>query len=505
MTATRRLVMAGATVAVVAIAVTAAFFERDRIRGLFSRGSISGMTTPADTASPGPDARASVSLDLRRRQLIGVRTTTVTHGAIVSTLRTVAVVRAAETRLTDVNIKVEGWIRDLPTDYTGQAVARDQVLFTLYSPDLLAAEREYLLALKARDDLRGSPVPDARERSESLVSAARRRLELLDVTPEQIARLEQEREPAPTETFRSPVDGFVLEKIAVVGMHVTPGQTLYRLANLDVVWIEADTYEHDLPVVRTGATARVTLDAYPGSTFTARVIFVNPSLDPATRTAKVRFEVPNPAGRLKPGMYANVEIATPQPTGLIVPVDAVIDSGRQQLVFVDEGDGAFTPRQVKIGERGRDTVEIVSGLKEGDRLATSAAFFLDSESQLRAVGGYEAPPASPSSASETSRWTLTLAVQPDPPKTGDNTFTVAVKDAAGQPVSDADVSILLFMPAMPTMNMPAMRNTVKLSPASPGLYRGAGEIMMAGRWEATVTVSQHGHALGTLQTTVVAR
>src|SRR5262245_30433885 len=395
MTANRRLVIVIGTVAVVAAAATGAFLQRDRLRALFSRASMSDVPPTPDVSSSGPDVRANVSLDVRRRQLIGVRTTTVTHGAIVSPLRTVGVVRAPETRLTDVNVKVDGWIRELPTDYTGQPVAKGQVLFTLYSPDLLTAEREYALALKARDDLRGSTVPDARERSESLVSAARRRLELLDVSPEQIARVEQTREAAPTETFRSPVDGFVLEKIVVAGMHVTPGQTLYRLANLDVVWIEADTYEHDLPVVRTGAAARVTLDAYPASALTARVIFVNPSLDPATRTAKVRFEVPNPAGRLKPGMYANVEIATPQPTGLIVPVDAVIDSGREQLVFVAEGDGNFTPRQVTIGERGRDMVEIVSGLKEGDRIATSAAFFLDSESQLRAVGGYETPPASP--------------------------------------------------------------------------------------------------------------
>ena len=504
MTATRRFGVI-VTAVVMAIAATAAFVERDRLRTVFSRGSIAVVTTPADTASPGPDARANVSLDLRRRQLIGVRTTTVTRGSIDSTLRTVGAVRAAETRLTDVNVKVEGWIRELSADYTGQPVSKGQALFTLYSPDLFTAEREFGLALKARDDLRGSTVSDARERSESLVVAARRRLELLDVAAEQIARVEQTREPAPTETVRSPVDGFVLEKIAVAGMHVTPGQTLYRLANLDVVWIEADAYEHDLPAVRTGATARVTLDAYPGSAFVARVIFVSPSLDPATRTLKVRFEVPNAGGRLKPGMYANVEIATSQPTGLVVPVDAVIDSGREQLVFVAEGDGTFTPRQVKIGQRGRDTVEIVSGLKEGDRIATSAAFFLDSESQMRAVGGYDAPPGSAPSTIDQARLAIALAVQPDPPKTGENTFAVTVKDTAGQPVSDADVSIQFFMPAMPTMNMPAMRNTVKLSPAGPGLYRGAGELMMAGRWEATVMVSQHGRALGTFQTTVVAR
>jgi len=503
----RRVILGIVLIGLVAVAAFFAFGGRQRIGGMFSHRSESqepaavAPAPPASAATP----RGDFSLDSRRRQLIGVRTTTVARATTSSPIRAVGVVKADETRLTDVNVKVEGWIRDLRVDFTGQPVAKGQVLFTLFSPDLLATEREYVLALKNRDEVRASIVPEARGRADSLVAAARQRLLQWDLPDDQIARLEQTLEPETNVPFRSPVDGFVLEKMAVAGMHVTAGQTLYRIANLGVVWIEADAYEHDLPAIRIGATARVTLDAYPADHLTARVVFLSPALQPETRTAKVRFEVPNPRGRLKPGMYANVEIGTSPSSALVVPVDALLDSGREQLVFVAGEDGTFTPRRVQVGARRQDVVEIVAGVKEGDQVASSAAFFLDSESQLRAgVSGYE-PEPTPDDAPTAAQLAITLHTQPDPPKTGENTFDVTVKDASGRPIADAEVAIQFFMPAMPTMNMPAMRNTVKLPSVGGGVYRGTGEIMMAGRWEATVTVSRGAQRLGSLQTTVVAR
>jgi membrane fusion protein, copper/silver efflux system len=462
---------------------------------------------PSPSAPPNVTPRVDVPLDTRRRQLIGVRTTTVTRRSMVSIVRAVGVVKADETRLTDVNIKVDGWIRELQVDATGQTVTKDAPLFSLYSPDLLAAEREYVLAVKSSTELRDSVVPDVRARAESLAASARQRLQLWDLPPDEIARLEQTLEPRDTVTFRSPADGVVLEKVAVAGMHVTAGQTLYRLANLGVVWIEADAYEHDLPAIRVGASARVTLDAYPTAPLTARVVFISPSLQPDTRTAKVRFTVPNPDGRLKPGMYASVELTTSSNAALIVPIDAVLDSGREQLVFVATGDGTFAPRRVQIGARWPDAAEIVSGVKEGDQIATSAAFFLDSESQLRAsVGDYEGAPATDArQSSSASPLVIALSAPSDTAKTGENTFEVVVKDQGGRPIADADVAIELFMPAMPTMNMPAMRNTVTTAAAGNGVYRGSGEIMMAGRWEVRVTVTRSGQRLGALQTTLVAR
>ena len=379
MTARRSLLKWSAvTLAVFTLAAVGAG-TRDRWRGWWERlagRDATASTEPSVAAAPSAAARGPVSLDLRRQQLIGVETTTVKRGTVGASLRTVGIVQADETRLTDVNVRVEGWIRDLRADYTGQPVTKGQVLFTLFSPDLLTAEREYSFALKSQDDLRNSVVADARDRSESLVAAARHRLELLDVPPEELTRLDATREAAPTVTFRSPCDGFVLEKTAVVGMHVAPGQTLYRLANLDDVWVEADAYEPDLARVRVGTVARITPDAYPGSVLTARVVFISPGLDRESRTAKVRLEVPNRDGRLKPGMYANVELAAAYPAALVVPADAVIDSGREQVVFIADGNGTFTPRRVTIGARGPDVVEILSGLDEGQRVASSATLVL---------------------------------------------------------------------------------------------------------------------------------
>jgi hypothetical protein len=221
----------------------------------------------------------------------------------------------------------------------------------------------------------------------------------------------------------------------------------------------------------------------------------------------VRFTVSNPDGRLKPGMYASVELATSSNAALIVPIDAVLDSGREQLVFVANGDGTFVPRHVQVGARWPDAAEILSGVKDGDQVATSAAFFLDSESQLRAGVDAYAEAAAPSAPQAPSASPLVIALNApsDPAKAGENTFEVVVQDQSSRPIADADVTVQLFMPAMPTMSMPAMRNTVKTTTVGNGVYRGSGEIMMAGRWEVTITVMRNGQRLGSQQSTLVAR
>ncbi|OOO00953.1 MAG: Cation efflux system protein CusB [Chromatiales bacterium USCg_Taylor] len=448
----------------------------------------------------GMTARGEVTIDPRRQQLIGVRTVPVKRGTIERTVRAVGLVRYDETRLADVNLKLEGWIRDLYVDYTGHAVQKGQPLFTLYSPEVLTTQNEYVLALKAREQMQSSQVPDAREFADRLVTFSRQRLALWDLPAEQIDALEQTREPQTAVLFRSPLTGFVIEKPALKGMHVMPGQTLYKIADLSVVWVEADVYEGEIALMRLGAPATITVDAYPGERFTGRAIYVYPTMDEKTRTVRVRFEFANRTGRLKPGMYANAELRGPATVGLTVPVNAVLDSGKQQLVFVSQGEGYFEPRNVKIGLRSGDAVEIVEGLKEGEEVATGATFFLDSESQLRAsVQGYEAAPATaPAAGVPRERLDITFRSQPDPPKTGENLFEISVKEAEGVPIADAEVSVLFFMAPMPTMNMPAMRNEVKLPAVGGGVYRGPGEIIMAG-------VSRGGQRLGSKQLTVTAR
>ena len=299
---------------------------------------------------------------------------------------------------------------------------------------------------------------------------------------------------------------FNFYKQALKGLHVTPGQSLYRVADLSVVWVEADIYERELSAVRAGMRATVTVDAYPGERFAGRVIYLYPYLDEKTRTNKARFELANRAGRLKPGMYANVELSTGGGVALSVPGDAVLDSGQEQVVFVALGDGMFQPRKVKIGRRAGEAIEILEGLKEGEQVAAGAAFFLDSESQLRSsLQGYEAGATASTAAASASDAQITFRTLPDPPKTGENQLEATVKDRSGRPIEDAEVTVQFFMPAMPTMNMPAMRSDAKLSPAGGGVYRGTGQVMMAGRWDATVTVVRGGQRLGTRQVPVVAR
>ena len=503
----------GVALLVLATAVFALRNKAPELRALFRSktdappmASMPAETPKSLTEGAATTPRGDVMIDPRRQQLIGVRTVTASNTAMTPTIRTVGTVRYAETRQADVNLKLEGWIRDLFVDYTGQGVTKGQPLFTLYSPDLLTTENEYLLALKTRDQLQHSQISDAKARADQLVASARQRLVLWDVSDEQLRELDETREAQSTVTFRSPVSGVVIEKTVLQGMHVMPGQMLYKITDLAVVWVEADVYESELPLVRLGERATITLDAYPDERFTGRVIYIYPYVDEKTRTNKVRYEFPNPRGRLKPGLFANVEIAAPSGMAVVVPTNAVLDSGKEQLVFVAKGDGYFEPRKVKIGRRLGDQIQIVDGLKDGEQVATGATFFLDSESQLRAsLQGYEAPAGAAAGASTGSQVDITFHTVPDPPKTGDNQLEAMVKDASGKPIDDAEVTVQFFMPAMPTMNMPAMRSEAKLAPAGNGTYRGPGQVMMAGRWDATVTVMRGGQRLGSKQLPVVAR
>ena len=513
----RRLDIVLALVIVVAVGAGLAYTFRDQLAARMA-GTGSGTTAMAPAGPAGaPDARGPITIDPRRQQLVGVRTVSVERATIAPTIRATGTVRYDETRQAEVNLKVEGWIRDLFVDYTGQAVARGQRLFTLFSPELLATENEYLLALRTRDELvaalptQSEPTPQlaqSRDYADRLVAAARQRLALWDLPEAQIRTLEETRKPQALMTFTSPANGYVIEKQAIAGMRVMPGQTLYKIADLSVVWVEADIYEREMSLLRVGQSASVTLDAYPGEMFPGRAVYIYPYVEEQSRTVKVRLQFSNPRGRLKPGMFANVELQTAGRTALTVPVDAVLDSGTQQVVFIAEDEGRFTPRPVKIGIRLSDRVEILDGVKEGEQVASSATFFLDSESQLRAgLQGYEAPQAAAGAGTATRAPALDLSfrAQPDPARTGENTFEVRVTGASSQPVSDAEVLVQLFMPAMPAMSMPAMRSEAKLPHVGGGVYRGPGQVVMGGRWDVTVMVSRAGTRLGSQQFALVAR
>ena len=514
---TRRLALIVGLVVVVAavIAGVLAFTPAgDVLRGgTGDKAATTGGPTPAPAASPAGDhtmsevpARGEVVIDPRRQQLIGVRTVSVKRATLGHEVRAAGVVRVDETRQSEITSKVDGWIRDLRADYTGRTITRGELLFSLYSPALIAAQNEYLLAHRGHAGAANAELPTVRDHAERLLQAARERLLRWDLTEADIRTLEERGRAAETVPFRSPVSGTIVEKLAVEGMRVMAGQTLFRVTDLSVVWVEADVPEQEISAVRVGQAAQVTLQGFPDAPLVGRTTYVYPTVDEQTRTAKIRIQFANRGGRLKPGMFAEVVLTGAEAAALTVPTDAVLQAGADQLVFVALGEGRFEPRPVKVGRRTRDEIEITGGLKEGEQVATGAAFFLDSESQLRAaVQSYQAPPDQAAASAPGQRVDITFRPQPDPPRTGENTFEVAVRDASGQPISDADVSVTFFMPAMPTMNMPAMRNAAKLPAAGGGVYRGSGQVIMAGRWDVTVDVSRGGQRLGSRQFAVVAK
>ena len=339
-------------------------------------------------AAPGRPAdlpMGTINVSPEKQQLIGVRygVVEVTPGA--GSLRAVGRVALDETRLTRIHSKVEGWIEKVHIDFMGAPVTKGQPLLTIYSPDMLATQQEFLLALKARDIMSRSTIPEARTNSDSLIEATRRRLELWDLSAAQIEEIQRTGKPIRSVTLFSPATGFVTARNAFPSQRVTPETELFAVADLTHVWIMADVYEADLDKIHLGQSTTVGVPSEDGRTLAARVNFIQPQVDPATRTLKIRLEAANPNQRLKPDMFVDVEFHLSTRARVTVPVDAVLDSGLRKTVFVDRGDGYLEPRPVETGERFEDRVEIRKGLRAGERIVTAGTFLIDSESQLKSA------------------------------------------------------------------------------------------------------------------------
>ncbi|MDA8170035.1 MAG: efflux RND transporter periplasmic adaptor subunit [Nitrospiraceae bacterium] len=365
-----------------------------------------GMEQPASQASNAPSNTSgadggwgdetagapAVEIPRDKQQMIGVKTAVAQVMPLEKDIRTVGRVSYDEKRLATVNTKVAGWIERLYVDYTGMYVRKGQPLAEIYSPELFSTEQEYLNVLrwakmpskdKGTDGLGIDSMlsGDARQ----MLQAARQRLRLYDIPESEIRRIETTGKPIRTLTIYSPVSGYVVEKDVLQGMKADAGQKLFDVAGLSRVWILADIYETDLPLVRTGQMARISLSYFPGKEFSSRIDYVYPSLSGQTRTLEARFSLPNPGLALKPQMFSDIDIKIPLGSRLAVPESAVIDTGTRQLVYVDKGDGSFEPREVSTGVRTEDEVEIIKGLKAGERVATSATFLIDSEARLKGV------------------------------------------------------------------------------------------------------------------------
>ena len=443
----------------------------------------------------------SVNVSPEKQQLVGIRTAVAEIRPLVKKIRTVGIVAYDETKVAQVFSKVDGWIEKLFVNYTGKLVEKGQPLFTFYSPELVSTQEEYLLALRAKESLGSSSLKEISLGSASLLEAARRRLALWDISEEQIAELQKNGQPQRTLIFFSPMSGFVIKKEAVQGMKVMPDKELYTITDLSAVWVNADIYEYELANVRLGQKATIALSYFPGQTFSGRVSWISPVLEEKTRTTKVRLEFANRDFKLKPEMYANVEIEVDGGKKLAIPDEAVLDSGIRKIVFIDKGEGRYAPAEVKLGSKFDGYYEILSGLSPGERIIASASFLLDSESRLtEAMGAMagmagmdmgetqkKAPAAATATEKKSGDLTLALETQPAKPQLGENIIRLKIRDAKDAAVQDATVNLTSTM-AMP--GMAAGKAVAKR--LKDGVYEATVSLAMAGAWEIGVSVQRAG-------------
>lgn len=367
---------------------------------------ICGMTLvpvkKADSGQPkgnAPDMQGHVTLSPSQMVMANVATVTVESASLDKEISAVGIVQYDQSRQARVTAWVAGRIDRLYVNTVGAYVSRGRPVAEVYSPDLVSAQQEYLLALKSREQLRDSPIQAISQGGDGLVSSARQRLKLLGVKDYQIRALERSGQPNIRLSIYTPLSGVVIEKIALQGQYINVGEPLFNIADLSSVWVEAEVYEADFPSIKIGQKAIITSQSFPGRTFSGKVSFIYPFLDPKTRTVKVRVQIANPGLKLKPDMFVNVSLRAPLGEALVVPVTAVMDTGRNKVAWVETRPGMFEPRDVRVGARVGDRLQILSGLVRGDKVAASGGYLIDSEAQLKggAGGGHEghAPPAQP--------------------------------------------------------------------------------------------------------------
>ncbi len=316
-----------------------------------------------------------ITIDNQRRQLLGIKTGVIEKRAFTKTVRAPGTLVYDETGYTDISLKFSGWIEELFADSTGQQITLGQPLFSIYSPELLTAQEELLNASRL--------FTQTPHLGEPLLAAAKRRLSLWDVTADQIQGIITNNAPSRHLTYAAPVSGVITEKKIVKGSHIDAGEWLYRVADLSHIWLEANIYEADLPLLQTGQTAQITLPYFPGSTFSGTIAYIYPWMNAATRTGKVRFLLENKDGKLKPEMLATVTISIPLGVKMVVPETAILPTGEAEIVFVDLGEGRFAPRKIKTGIKSQNYYEILEGLEAGEMVVIGGNFLIASESKLK--------------------------------------------------------------------------------------------------------------------------
>jgi Cu(I)/Ag(I) efflux system membrane fusion protein len=365
---------------------------------LFSRENLS--QPPATSSSMGEKEGDGIEIPPEKQQLIGVKKSEVSTASLEKIVRTVGRIEYDERKLATVNIKVEGWIEKLYADYAGRYVKKGEKLADIYSPELYSTQLEFvnLLTWKPEKghrlqrnveftwgDRYGTTGRMLSFDIEALLEVAKQKLKLWEVPDEQIRKIEEGKEPMRILSVYSPINGYITQKSVVEGTRVLPGDRIFDIADLSSLWVIADIYVYELPTIKVGQSAKITLSHFPGKEYSSKIDYIYPTLSGETRTAKVRFILPNPEGQLKPQMFTDVELKIDLGKRLVIPEDAVIDTGPRKVVYVDKGEGIFEPREVILGLSGEGNVEVVKGLKEGEKVACAANFLIDSEAKLKGV------------------------------------------------------------------------------------------------------------------------
>jgi Cu(I)/Ag(I) efflux system membrane fusion protein/cobalt-zinc-cadmium efflux system membrane fusion protein len=467
----------------------------------------SSSDTAASSSSSAP-VLAPIQISPQRLQAIGVKTAVVEMRTVSDELRVPGNVEVNEQQLAYVQSRFPGWIQKVFANATYQYVRKGDPLFTIYSQEVVSTEQEYLLA-KQNQKAFSSDEHGAVKDANWLLQAATDRLRQLGVSPQAIANLEQTGKVQRELTVESPVSGYITERNALPNLYVQPETKLYTIADFSTVWVYANVFQTDIGHLKSGDSAAVTTDAYPGRTFKGRIDQILPQVDAMTRTARVRLVFSNPGIVLKPGMYVNVSIGVPLGRQLVIPASGVLQAGTRQIAFIDHGEGNLEPREIEVGQRLDDHVVVLKGLRNGERIVSSANFLVDSESQLQAAMGSFAPP--PSGAGQSAamnlpaeRVTVDFSTEPESPHKGANTVLVKLTGSDGKPVTGAQATATFFMPAMPAMGMAAARSVAILKEKGAGVYEGTLQLQSGGTWQVTVLAQRDGKTIATKQLSVTA-
>lgn len=505
---------------VLALAVTGLWWRtraKSRHVAQQATGSMEMASTPSTTSGGGQSGTAEtpvqpetplnpIQLSPQRMQSIGVQIGQVQSKAVSDEFRFYGNVQQNERRLAYVQTRFPGWIRQVYADATGDFVRKGQALFTIYSPDLVSTEQEYLLAKKNAASLEQSQIGGVASGAQSLLAAAKARLQQWDISASDIEKLDRTGEAITNLTINSPVSGYVTEKNALPNMYVQPDTKLYTVADLSEIWVLAQVFQNDAGKIKPGDSAEITVDTYPGRVFSGRVDYILPQVDMGTRTVPVRLVFANPNLKLRPGMYVNVRVRLPLGRQSVVPASAIFHSGTRNLIFAYKGEGSIQPREVELGPRVGDDMVITKGVRAGDPIVTSANFLIDSEAQLQAAAGAFMPPppgaGQAAAMNAPAQGNVELTTDPNPPHKGSNIVRVKVISKDGQRITGAQVMVTFYMAAMPAMGMAAMKTVINPTDKGGGIYEGSGDLGSGGTWQVRVNVSQNGQAIATKQLTL---